>query len=100
MIYYGEIKCQGIIKRNLKKCTNWAYYEKNGKYLCGVHSKNPRNKLPLNPKRKELRLQKIKDDNKEIEIARSINFKNNKKGNIIVSKLRMMKLPEDFVGSK
>jgi hypothetical protein len=98
MIYYGETKCQGIIKRTLKKCNNWAYYEKDGKYLCGVHSKNPRNKLPINPRRKEIRLQKIKDDNDEIEKVRNINFQNNKKGNVIVSKLRMMKAPEDFKG--
>ena len=74
------------------------YYEKDGKYLCGVHSKNPRNKLPINPRRKEIRLQKIKDNNKEIERIRNINFQNNKKGNVIVSKLRMMKAPEDFKG--
>ena len=98
IIYYGEIKCECIVKSTLKKCNNWAYYKQNGKYVCGVHSKKPRIKLPLNPRRKEIKLQKIKDDNAEIERVKNINLKNKKKGNVIVSKLRMMKAPKDIKG--
>ena len=41
-MFYGESLCQNTYssgKKKGKRCTNYAYYEKDSKYLCGVHSR-------------------------------------------------------------
>jgi hypothetical protein len=45
---YGQIGCMGTYKSGQRAgqlCKNKAYYEQNGLYLCGVHSKGTRIKL-------------------------------------------------------
>ena len=50
MTYWGEQTCDNIVKSTQKQCINQAYYIKDNKLLCGVHSKKDnRTVLPKNP---------------------------------------------------
>ena len=99
--FYGEIVCQ----HSLKPCKNNAYYslKKQNKvlYVCGVHSrscKDERKELEKDPDRKE-KLQLAYDDrNKEIKKVARINKNKNRKGNIILQKMRMMRTPNYIQG--
>lgn len=87
--YFGEHTCY--------KCDKTAYYLFNNNICCGWHStKSERKNLKKNPKAKEykIKLQKLRQD--KINIEQELNKKNNIKGKVIISKLRMMRNP-DFV---
>lgn len=92
MIYFGEIDCQSKYKSSGEKCKNKAYYSQNNQYLCGMHSdKKLRTKLNKNP-------DKYKNEMIEIEKAAELNRKNGKIGDLIVTKLGMMKSPDEHKG--
>lgn len=97
MVYYGENICQGETK-NGKKCANFAYYIKNDKILCGVHCRKDRIKLPVNPNKNKIEEEQLEAEYKCIENIALKNKKNGKKGEVIVTKLKMMKKPEDVKG--
>ena len=93
--HYGEITCQH------EKCNNKAYYFCKNKYVCGVHSRNKEREQLEKFNKKEIRKNKEEKRNKEreeIEKFRLINVEENEMGQIICSKLRMMKAPEDIPG--
>ncbi len=95
VFHYGEFTCQH------EKCSNQAYFQCGDSPLCGVHSRSKKRKeLPkFTPEEKEERGNKIaKKENEEIESAAEINRKEGKQGKVIVTKLRMMKAPEQHVG--
>ncbi len=96
IIYYGEIVCS----KNL--CTNKSYYEFNGNYLCGIHSRSITNRNKLikrNTKDKlEMKEKKRQEQTEKIELARIENVNNNKKGKVILAKFRMMKEPISIDG--
>lgn len=95
MVFYGEIKCNGIIKISNKPCNNYAYYNDNDRYLCGVHSKKETRKLLLkNPNEKERKLEIMNKHEESYEIHKNVNGK----GKIIVKKMLMMKNPELIEG--
>lgn len=101
IIYYGETPCEAYFKSGKKKgtrCTNLAYYTKNGMNLCGVHCKAPREKLLVNPNKRAIEEQKLKEQYKIIKEYAERNKSEHKKGTVTVSKLRMMKKPEDKIG--
>ena len=55
MTYWGEQTCDNIVKSTQKQCTNQAYYIKDNKLLCGVHSKKDnRTVLPKNPNKDKI----------------------------------------------
>jgi len=90
---YGEIECQN------EKCKNKAYWEYDNNYLCGVHSKKYKDRIPLkkdNKKKDELFTQKLLKEKEECERASKINKLKNKRGDIVCSKLRMMHNPDDI----
>src|SRR3972149_3214401 len=99
VIYYNTIPCQETYKSSGLPCKNNAYYFYKGKYVCGVHSKkNDRTKLPIDPNANEkkqrildLRMEKVHSEAKH-------NMDQNKKGQVICSKMRMMKQPEEIEG--
>lgn len=99
IIYFGETICQATFKTTNKQCANKAYYKQDNQYLCGVHSKKTeRTKLPVNPNKA---VNKLKEIEKQIEVIRKAakeNRDNNQKGNIILSKLRMMQEPHYVKG--
>ena len=100
MSYYGEHRCLGIIKSTHKPCSNFAYFLSDNNLLCGVHSKKDinRQKLPKNPN-KGLNLKKELEKRQfEIKKASEINSNDNKRGNVMVSKLKMMKKTEYIEG--
>lgn len=100
-IYYGETVCSHIFtsgKNKGKRCENNAYYVKNSKYLCGVHTKGNRVKLPINPRKEELLREKVESERKCIEEVAEENRKRGKIGEVTVTKLRMMKKPDDIYG--
>ena len=96
-VYYGEVKCCANIKNTTKKCENGGYWEYDGKIYCGVHSRNKKNRKKL-PKNKNLKLEKIRAHDETVKLTTELNFKNNKKGVVIVSKMPMIKSPELFDG--
>lgn len=100
-MFYGESLCENTYlsgKKKGKRCTNYAYYVKEEKYLCGVHSKPPRTKLPVNPRKKEIEAKKLTNEKKIIEEVANNNLLKGLRGNLVCSKLRMMKKPEDIKG--
>ena len=97
-IYYASIPCSSIYK-NGGKCKNKAYYFFDNSYRCGVHSKkNERIELPKNPNKERDKLRDISEQYKIIEKFKQDNFSNGKIGNVICSKLRMMKEVENIDG--
>lgn len=94
-VYFGEQMCQGKLKSGNKKgecCGNAAYYSQNGGYFCGVHSsKDKRQKLVRNPREKEIKAELYAFRQKLVENAAKQNRANKKQGDVIVTKLRMMK---------
>jgi len=94
-IYYGELKCQH------EPCKNKAYYQLNNKYVCGVHSRNQdRSELPKRSKREQdqIKIGKMNNDLMLIEQYRQLNINNGKRGNLVLSKMYMMKEPEYIEG--
>lgn len=105
-VYYGAVPCEGRTKDG-KACTNGAYYtttliNANGKrgkksYRCGVHSKNhKRQKLPKDPDAELKRQQLYAERQALVETVAKRNFP--KPGNVIVTKLLMMKRPKHHDG--
>lgn len=72
------------------------------RYLCGVHSRSlvDRVKMPKKPKHLKLRDASVKRSMDKIEVSRAQieNRDTSRRGRVIMSKLQMMKMPEDRVG--
>lgn len=98
--YYGEKQCEAIIKSKKTQCVNRAYFISDGKFMCGVHCKSGDNvsKLPKNPHEEENYKNKLMERRKEVDNAAKNNKNNNKLGDVIVSKIYMMKNPEYITG--
>lgn len=94
-IYYGETKCCEIIKSTKEKCANGGYFEYQGKIYCGVHSSKltDKKKLLKNPNKDLVENELIALRNIQIKEQAQLNFEYGKKGNVIVSKVLMMKKP-------
>jgi len=99
-IYYGEKQCGEIVKSKNTSCTNKAYFMSNGKLMCGVHCSKDKTriKLPENPDKLVNYENELEKRTTEVERYRETNKENNKLGNVIVSKLYMMKNPEYVKG--
>ncbi len=94
-VYYGELPCEGHVKSTGKPCVNHAYYcDANGKHLCGVHSKKEaRTELPKNPNKKQIEeMEEMHRKEKQEQMAQE-NRMNGRKGDVIVTKMHMMKSP-------
>jgi hypothetical protein len=93
--HYGERTCEH------PNCTNNAYYECFGSLLCGVHSrKKTRTELPkfTSSEKATQAAQAWEDELAEIEAAATENLENGRRGEVIVTKLRMMKAPDHRKG--
>ncbi len=92
---YGEINCQK------ESCKNKAYWDCNSEYLCGVHSRKYKDRIELikdkNKKEEILNLKLIREK-EECEEASRLNKLNDKKGDVVCTKLRMMHNPDDIKG--
>lgn len=99
--YHGEATC-GVLKKDGKACSNKAYYAINGDtpvYACGVHSKpNNRTTLIENPRKGEIIQERIATAQSEAERIAHINQHEGKRGQVIVSQLKVMKTPEQVKG--
>ena len=97
--YFGEERCIAI-KGNGGKCENQAYYWYNKQYLCGVHSRKYSDRIDLdkNPNEDEIKRKKMIEHTRTIKNARNENKKRNRKGKIIMRKIRMMREPERIEG--
>ena len=93
--FYGESVCVAIVKSTKKACKNAAYYKDGeGKYLCGVHSKKDnRVKLRRNPDEEKNKLAELARRMKIGKKRAKENKKKGLKGDIIITKLKMMKSP-------
>lgn len=86
IVYYGQIKCQN------DKCQHRAYYEYEGKYFCGIHCKvADRLTLPKDPLKDVKSGLLLKERQQLVDKMAKENQEQEKKGNVIVTKLGMMK---------
>lgn len=100
--FHGQTPCEGIVKKSGAKCTNQAYYEQNGKYLCGVHSstKKQRTTLKVDPQKKEKRALELAFWESEVEEAAMVHRANGKRGYVKIAKLLMMKAAPHTAGCR
>lgn len=94
-IYYGETSCQKT------GCRNKAYYTFNGSSVCGVHSrKGPRTELPHRPvdQARALKEAQRQRENELIEQARQENIRAGRRGQVVLSRMLMMREPEFIPG--
>lgn len=93
--FYGEIKCQH------HPCQNRAYYKVDQQFLCGVHSRRQkRTTLLKDPQALEKKMQILKERELLVQQAQQTNFAQGKKGQVICTKLLMMKEPLHVDGFK
>jgi len=95
---YGEERCEGEYgsgKKKGERCENLAYFKANEKYYCGVHSRKYENRETLKKIPKDLKEKNedeaIMKEEEEIKLASYENKLKGKKGNVVVTKLKMMK---------
>lgn len=102
IVYKGENQCQGIIRSLNKRCENLAYYvnPSNGQLLCGVHSKSLKDRveLPKNPNKDALVKEKLIKQREECDQVANENKRLGKFGQVVCTKLKMMKNPQDIQG--
>ena len=94
-IYYGEINCQQ------PNCRNHAYYATATNYYCGTHSRKlTRTELPERPTAEAAALKAALHQNQQnkIETARLVNINANQPGRVTLSRILMMKEPEQIDG--
>jgi len=93
-VTYGSIACQGV-KKDGGACANKAYWEYNGKYLCGVHSRGKdREALPKGPKVAP----DFSEHLEEVERAAEANQDRRKKGQVRLTQMRMRKATPLYPG--
>ena len=99
--FHGSILCQAQIKSKNIPCKNGAYYEQDGKFLCGVHSKkNFRKDLPKDPNEKQKLGLERKDHHLRLVKNANIRKEKGEKGTVKCFKMKMMKdvpLHEDYL---
>jgi hypothetical protein len=103
IVYHGQKRCETSSARG--PCANKAYFQtsfQDKKYLCGVHSKKIKKRvpLPLMPQAQREHQARLKTarDQKEIQEARNKNVALGARGRVIVTKLGMLKEPEHHDG--
>lgn len=97
--WYGKQVCEGVIKSTGKPCTNRAYYKDGGCLKCGVHSnKNTREKLPKNPNAQKEREEMLENRQLLVDKTTKKNKEEGKRGDVICTKLMMMKEPDHYDG--
>lgn len=91
--FYGDGPCSAMVKSKSKPCTNKAYFYSNGGYFCSIHSKDDetRIKLASDPNLKEKLINKTKDRALKIEEAKDLNISNSTRGQVICTKMKIMK---------
>lgn len=99
-VWYGETMCMSKVKSTGHQCKNNAYYRSGAQFLCGVHSKKitDRIELPKNPNAKSDADKIIASRQELVRIQAIENKQHGLRGNVIVSKFRMMKHPDHFDG--
>lgn len=95
MVYSNQIKCQALYSSGKKRgtrCTNGAYYKKDAKYLCGVHSRGGnRIVLPVDPnKDAKIKAANAARKSRVLEVM-VLNQQKNQQGYVACTKLRMRK---------
>ncbi len=98
--YAGELPCEARLKRRAP-CGNKAYFSSPSLGLvCGVHARadDEAAPLPANPDKKKRAREKLARDRRAVEDAARANTRVGQRGRLIVTKLRMMRAPEDHPG--
>lgn len=97
MRYYGETVCDSP----KRPCRNKAYYQVGRICLCGVHSKRfkgTRQALPVNPNKAQERLELLRIRQQRVEDAAAENRAQGRPGQLMLSKLSMMREPAHHDG--
>ncbi len=91
-VFYGSRKCQAINKSKNIPCNNGAYYEQNGKYLCGMHSdKAKRTILPKDKNASLIKEELIFKHNISVDKYAKTNREKGEMGEVVCYKMGMMK---------
>lgn len=100
--FKGDVTCQGVYKSGTKRgqtCDKPAYYIAGDQYFCGIHSKGlDRQELKANPRKTEIATEKNEEREAAVIAAMSQNMSAGRRGEVIVTKLKAMKLPEHRSG--
>lgn len=103
VVYYNSRPCEALKKSDNTPCTNGAYYEQQGRYLCGVHIDKKSNKsnnskkkkgwtlLPKDKDEKRRRLTVLEDHKDSVERSKRENAQQGRRGSLSCSKMQMMK---------
>jgi hypothetical protein len=101
-IFKGEKRCQSTLRSNQTQCENLAYFidPSNNLFLCGNHSRGMKNRvdLPKNPNKKIIVEQQLKKHQEECDKIAQENKNVGKHGQVMCTKMRMMKNPPDIKG--
>lgn len=102
LIFKGENKCQSLLKTNNNQCENLAYFINplDNRLLCGVHSRSIKNRIELkpNPNKKNIVEHHLRELELECEKIAEENRKLGKRGDVMCTKMKMMKNPPDVKG--
>lgn len=99
IVYYGSVKCSKETATG-KECRNKAYWLSFNSYVCGVHSKSDEDRIALakNPNAKADKGKALAERQILVEKEAKRNREKGYIGNVICSKIRMMKEVEHFDG--
>lgn len=93
-IYAGEHVCDAPLKTSLGTCNKKAYYKVGCHIRCGTHSnQEPREVLPVNPRKKEIEEVEYAQQAAEVQEAIQRNKEAGRPGTVVLSKMQMMKKP-------
>lgn len=96
-VFYGDVKCKTPF------CKNGAYWNNNGVLQCGMHTRKNKHTRILLPKRPKAEIERMKHAKKvqdmlDADEAQARNFKEGKKGQLIVTKMAYFHSPETVKG--
>lgn len=100
LVFYGDRQCSRV-KANNVACTNGAYYEQDGAYLCGVHArKASRKELPKHSAQHKRDAAKAAFAKQMVAIEEQArqNADRGVRGDLTMCKMRMMRAPEHREG--
>jgi len=96
-VLYGQEYCQAIVKKNKSRCINGGYYQQDDRILCGVHLNKGRAfvELPKATAKEKRELNRVRQEqmDRKIEVARLINFNENKQGHVRLRRIIPRKKP-------
>lgn len=97
IIYYGQQACSATVKSTGSRCNNGGYYQQNDRIFCGVHLNKRKSfiQLPKATAKEKKDIDRIRQEeiDRNIEVARLINFNQGKQGQLRLRRIVARKKP-------